>query len=409
MLRYLPLLILTLTLSACTPSAKRYDYPDPVDTRTREITYQKQQTYTYTADGLTVDNTFDGARLSNFIKLNDTLYKVIIEPENAPINPSAWYAFRLKSVRERTLTLRMSYPQAYHRYWPKVSADRKTWTPVDSSMVIETPGDSTGVDIRLDLPAGATVWLAAQEIINSQDVANWCARIAEHPAVQYQNIGKSRLGRPIPLLDMYEGSPTGKPLLVFLSRQHPPEVTGFMCMQSFLDELLTHERSSELLTTFRVMVFPLLNPDGVDLGHWRHNAGGIDLNRDWAYYRQPETRQVANYIVRQSRKDNNTVQLGIDFHSTWYDVYYTLREDQGQSILPHFKNNWLRGIEAEIGGGFEVNEKPGVISRPISARWFYTQFGAEGITYEIGDSTPRDFIDEKGRASARALLSELLP
>ena len=33
---------------------------------------------------------------------------------------------------------------------------------------------------------------------------------------------------------------------------------------------------------FRVLAFPLMNPDGVDLGHWRHNAGGIDLNRDWS-------------------------------------------------------------------------------------------------------------------------------
>ena len=49
-----------------------------------------------------------------------------------------------------------------------------------------------------------------------------------------------------------------------------------------------------------VIVYPLMNPDGVDEGHWRHNTGGIDLNRDWAHYNQPETRQVAlpgGYIV----------------------------------------------------------------------------------------------------------------
>ena len=61
------------------------------------------------------------------------------------------------------------------------------------------------------------------------------------------------------------------------------------------------------------MVFPLMNPDGVDLGHWRHNAGGIDLNRDWALYRQPETRLVADFIVKEVKTQKSQLVLGLDF------------------------------------------------------------------------------------------------
>ena len=42
-----------------------------------------------------------------------------------------------------------------------------------------------------------------------------------------------------------------------------------------------------------------MNPDGVDLGHWRHNANGVDLNRDWSYYNQPEIKQAVNFIEKE--------------------------------------------------------------------------------------------------------------
>jgi hypothetical protein len=37
------------------------------------------------------------------------------------------------------------------------------------------------------------------------------------------------------------------------------------------------------------------NPDGVDKGHWRLNDGGVDLNRDWGPFTQPETGMSNGY------------------------------------------------------------------------------------------------------------------
>jgi len=37
-----------------------------------------------------------------------------------------------------------------------------------------------------------------------------------------------------------------------------------------------------------------------------------------------------------------------------------------------------------------------------------TQFDAEGITYEIGDDTPRDLIQEKGEVSAIEMMQLLI-
>ena len=44
----------------------------------------------------------------------------------------------------------------------------------------------------------------------------------------------------------------------------------------------------------------------------------------------------------------------------------------------------------------------------MSKGWFLTQFDAVGITYEIGDDTPRVFIRKKGEVSARAMMKVLM-
>ena len=63
-----------------------------------------------------------------------------------------------------------------------------------------------------------------------------------------------------------------------------------------------------------------MNPDGVDNGHWRHNANGVDLNRDWTGFNQPETSNIKNFLKKKT-KEGYDFTLGVDFHSTWQDVY----------------------------------------------------------------------------------------
>ena len=95
-------------------------------------------------------------------------------------------------------------------------------------------------------------------------------------------LARSEQNRDLIGLDIYNGEAKGKEMLVILSRQHPPELTGYFAMQSFIDELLNDTKlSNDFRKKYRILVYPMVNPDGVDLGHWRHNTGGIDLNRDW--------------------------------------------------------------------------------------------------------------------------------
>lgn len=86
-----------------------------------------------TVGNITFDNDFDGARLNGITQNNDTLYTAIISAENYPINPSPWYAFKVTSEKPKTIWVHLTYLNAKHRYFPKISRDGKTWPLVDST------------------------------------------------------------------------------------------------------------------------------------------------------------------------------------------------------------------------------------------------------------------------------------
>lgn len=387
------------------PGAKTYVFPNPVNTGDRPIDTQKKQTYK-TESGLYADNQFAGARLNRFLQVNDTLFKATISPENSPINRSPWYAFRVWSEQAREVYIQLSYGSFKHRYVPKISDNRVEWRQLGESL-ISYNRDSTNATIKLAVSAD-TLWIAAQPLEDTKRVRDWCEILSVDPKAHFEVIGKSGENRDLFGLDVYDGERHGKDLVVLMGRQHPPEVTGYLAMKAFVENLIESDLSDEFFEKYRVLIFPLLNPDGVDMGHWRHNAGGVDLNRDWAQYRQPEVKQIADHIVNEAAAFNNRVVLGLDFHSTYKDVFYTNNQETMKSVIPEFREAWFRGFEAALGNGYQVNERPSNVGSPVSKAWFYLQFQAEGITYEIGDNTPNDFIAKKGRVTSEEMMKALL-
>lgn len=378
-------------------------FPEPVDTSSKDIMSQRKTTYDIM--GVFADNEFDGARLNNFAKVNDNLFRAVISPENYPINASSYYSFRIWADSIMDIELELFYTKHEHRYIPKISYDGKHWIALTESEfdTIKAPNIAT-----LKLRIGPEkLYVSAQELHTSKDVKEWVMSLNAHSAVHGDVIGKSKLGRSIPFLDIYESTPKNKDAIIVFGRQHPPEVTGHYAMESFVEEILSDSRlSRDFRQSHRILVYPLLNPDGVDEGHWRHNAGGIDLNRDWSDYNQEEPRAVASHAVKMVNKDNNNVLVGLDFHSTQSDLYYTLTDNLQSSVYP-FKDYWIQGI-SDTYDTYEADDRPFDLNQPITKGWFYLQFGAEGITYEIGDETPRDFVRSKGRTAAVELMQLLI-
>ena len=206
---------------------------------------------------------------------------------------------------------------------------------------------------------------------------------------------------------MEVSSKKNKKAVMVISRQHPPEVTGFLAMKSFIETLTgDSQKAQKFRDNYDLFVVPLMNPDGVDNGNWRHNMGGIDLNRDWQDFNQPETRSVRDFLVTKESEGYEFV-FGADFHSTWDDIYYpidtTITGDKGKIVF-----DWIANITDRLPQK-HTNVKPSTNIKPtmVSRNYFYVNHGMPAIVFELGDNTPRDFLKQKGKVAAEELMDLL--
>lgn len=397
-------LLIYILFSGCVTTPKIL-FDDPVNTKNKRITIQEKRLFSFEESGIYFSNDFQGARLNDVIKKNDSSFIISILPENEPINPSPFYAFKAWSKSSKNIFLEFNYPDSYkHRYFPKILSEGK-WLISDSSSFQELDNKWI-LELTLD---NRPIIISGQELNSSDIVYSWVNEVirGKETYVTFKKIGKSKLKRPFMVIDIYKGNPEEKPIVVLITRQHPPEVTGYFAFKSYLSTILDeNELSSDFLEKYRILAFPLMNPDGVDLGHWRHNAGGIDLNRDWSVYNQKEIKTTVDFISKTLKESNSKLILGIDFHSTFYDVFYT-NEERASTSMPYFLDNWFSSLQENIPN-YEVNEQPSVSKQPVSKGWFLNAHKAVGIVYEIGDNTPRDRIETIGKESALSMMKIML-
>ncbi|GAB4520469.1 MAG: M14-type cytosolic carboxypeptidase [Amphiplicatus sp.] len=349
-----------------------------------------------------LDAGFEGARLSA-CEARRKKFLALIEPENSPINPSPWYAFRLTPKRAGEAEIVLRYAEAAHRYRPWIG-DGAGWRPLPAAAVRESRrGRKATLRIKI---ADAPVIVAAQPLFLNEDYAAWIDALAgERDDAAAIRIGDSAQGRA--LVALLDGPPekTGPaPCALFVGRQHPPEVTGAFAMLAFLETVFG---DSPLAAAFRarydVIAVPNLNPDGVALGNWRHNAGGVDLNRDWGLFTQPETAAVKALLDQRCAEEKGGLALMLDFHSTRRNLFYTQTADE-LTDPPRFAERWLAGARARLDGYEFEHAERAYSGRPTLKNYIFARFGAPAITYEVGDETPR----AEAEAAARALAEEMM-
>ncbi len=347
---------------------------------------------------VTLTANFEAGRMDQCQRVSATAFEIILAPENTPINPSPWYAFRVQASQPTAITISMTVQNNDHRYPPKVSLDGKTWQAQAHTI--------QGRRLTMQLTASTEPKLiAAQEIINNQYYIDWAAQFSNQPHVSHSVLGYSTQGRPIYKIE--SRNPQAKAWLVILGRQHPPEITGALGLFSFVETLFANNAlSAKYLAQYNVLVIPNLNPDGVYAGNWRHNAHGLDLNRDWGNFSQVETKQVNDYL-QQLVQQGQKIKFAIDFHSTQHDVFYTMPTDYGVEN-PYFVQRWLTALDRQMPN-FKVVIKPG--NKPnngVSKQYFADVFGVHAITYEMGDNTDRTQIKQIAFESASLLMRNML-
>ena len=393
-----------IKVSSCTSTAEVF-FQDVVDTSDKEIKFQEKKIFSFDKSGVYFSNDFEGARLNNVTQKNDSSFILKVLPENIPINPSPFYAFKVMSNTTKRINLEFDYPDGFkHRYIPKIYSENK-WSIADTLSFIEIDNKS----ILKVVVENKSKIISGQELNSSSIVYDWVEDLIQdrRDFVSFKKIGKTVLKRPFMVIDINKNQTKEKPIIVLITRQHPPEVTGYFAFQSFLSTILEEsDLSSKFLNRYRILAFPLMNPDGVDLGHWRHNSGGVDLNRDWSVYNQKEVKTTVDFISKTLKKNNSKLILGLDFHSTYYDVFYTNIERLSTS-MPFFLDEWFSSLENSIPN-FKVNEQPSTSMQPVSKGWFLNAHKAVGVVYEIGDNTPKDRIKLVGRESAKSMMKIML-
>ena len=394
---------ITTTIDTTNPTGETYDPPNSTDTRSKPISFQQRKTFRI--GDIYVSNEFYGARLTNIYRSSRDRNTLIatITPENEPINKSAWYAFRIWSDTKQEITIQLHYQDGRHRYLPKLSLDGENWKPIQRHKYKHHVRKETA-DLKINI-GPKPLWVSAQELMTSRQVFQWIDSLQSLPHVYGDTAGYSTLNKPIRVLKIAETKQ--KNVIIVFSRQHPPEVTGQFAAQAFIEAVLdSSDLAKDFRSKFQVYAFPLINPDGTDQGHWRHNAGGVDLNRDWWKFRQPEVKHVTDYLKKHLLKDDVRVWYGLDFHSTNEDILYPISNE----IIPDetsITRLWIDNMNLRLPSNNWV-EEPYDISSPIAKNWIFRTFGAEAITYEIGDESPRDYVRLKSKVAAEEMMRILL-
>lgn len=349
------------------------------------------------------DSDFPGARLDSVSSIGEDKYIAYIHPAFEPVNKSPWFAFGVTSESEKEIEVVLNYGSYKHRYIPKLSLDKKSWKKIESSR-IKIDNASGTATLKLNVSA-EKLYVAAQEIESSQDTYNWLGDIInKHPYLKKEIAGQTVLKQNNYVVTSNDQVSNA---IVIVARQHPPEIPGgTIGFKAFYEELLNDsEPSKTFREKFNIITFPLLNPDGTDMGNWRHNANGTDLNRDWIDFTQPETQMVKSYI-ENSVEEGLKVQFALDFHTSFSGPYMlvldTINEANSKGIIP----NWINNIESN--SQFQVEARKRSQELPYCYNYFFNQVGCEAVTYEDGDEIDRTIIKNRARVYARELMQTLL-
>jgi len=356
-------------------------------------------------DLFVIDAQFEGGEFDYCRFSSADSVELTFHPEDDKVDSAfSWFSFRVTAKEARDLDINLRFPDAYARYWPKLSTDGHRWIRADENAV-QIAADAKSLNLRLPVPESG-IWVAAQELITLPYYRTWLSELAAHEDITTSVIGMSIQDRPIHLARTANKSE----VVLLLGRQHPPEVPGALAMREFVDVVLA---GTDLARAFRdryaLLIIPLLNPDGVAGGHSRHNAGGVDLNRDWGPFTQPETRSVAKILA-------NLDELGIqprlmlDFHATKETptmIFYT-QVPADDTNPPLFATKWLTRVDERVDD-YDFTHDPRTPSGLDNTKnYFFLRYNIPAITFEIGDEADREKVERYTPVFAEEMMQVML-
>ncbi|MEZ5758609.1 MAG: M14 family zinc carboxypeptidase [Emcibacteraceae bacterium] len=358
-----------------------------------------------------ITSDYDGGGMSQCSTIIPTIFRVIIAPEdeNAEQRPP-WYSFKITNKDKEMVVVDVNYIKGSHQFDPKISTDGINWSRLsqDSFKVSEN-----GHRFQLFLPAmDRPFYISAQPIFDGAQYDRWMDSLVARGAVTKSSIGTSAQGRPIYKIQSNSDLNTGK-YLFLIGRQHPVEVTGAYAMQSFVETIYSDTPlAREFRKQYGVISIPLVNPDGVALGYWRHATGKLDTNWDWGQFGQKETRVISEELKKFKTK--GTLELFIDFHGTYDNELYTQFGKMGE-WPSSFTRKWTSAVKARLPNYYYDHKKfsfterhPGSTEGGSANQYVYNLLGTTTIIYEEGENTPKAVVEQKGQVVAEEIMRVLM-
>jgi len=249
--------------------------------------------------------------------------------------------------------------------------------------------------------------------------------------VKLSYIGRSLLGRPIPIITV--GDDTARKGVLYVSTHHAAENICTSLMVRFIEEYAESVREGRYLYGIntrvlykmrQIRIVPMLNPDGVeyrlhgvddtnplkerlikynlesdDFFDWSANGRGVDLNHNYdAYFgeykrletdnnispgktrysgdapeSEPECAALASYIRFNEEKINGI----LTFHTQGEEIFYKSRGAEAP------KSAFIAGLLSKMTG-YSVSEADGMASYGGLTDWFIKEFNKPSYTVECG-------------------------
>lgn len=273
------------------------------------------QKQTVTLNGVTFDSDYDNGSMGEVSALGPDHFRVELHQEQSSEGRGRtryWFRFKISGAAGRTLVLEI-YHKASPRPWLRVDGGKWRQTtlleaPSTDSLRLEIPEDSEVVEVSFFEPIGF------------QEHLDWTRGIINYsPHARMETIGFTHQGRPIHMVTITDdGFPLASKRRVWAhARVHAGEVTSSHTMIGWLQQMTEDSPLGEALRqNFIVHLVPMVNADGVYLGHTRWDALGRDPERQWC---EPMTHEGALALksqVDEFMESGAPIEVMLNLHST---------------------------------------------------------------------------------------------
>ena len=343
-----------------------------------------------------------------------------------------WFAFRAthdaSSSAEEKVTYEIanagecSFAVAWRGAEVVASHDKKTWRRVPSTRYDEERGVLSW-DWHHAIGDPASVYFAYFDLYSYEShlaLVARCAATTGAPGLAVRSLGQTLDGRELDCIRVGTG-----PLQAWIiHRQHPGESMAEFFAEGLLTRLLglssggqVDALTAQLLSRFTFHVVPSMNPDGALRGHLRVNAGGVNLNREWAStgeYTAPTLERSPEVFHTLNAMDATGVDLFVDVHGDEALPFAFIAGSEGlpiwgpriRALQGAFVGSYARAnpdMQSQFG---YTPDEPNQGNLAICSNQIAQRFNCLGVTLEMpfkdSAAVPRQHADGAGFDGRRA-------